>query len=104
MPISTAVRPMSVDVETYEWVPTSNLARTVAEFARMQILVTLFDADPDKWLDFIRRYGTADERRDDVPFLMHVRERMQRDPMIAEDMRRIVAEVATLFATSPRTA
>jgi hypothetical protein len=91
------------DVEAYEWVPTSNLARTVAEFARMQILVTLFDSDPDKWLDFIRRYGTADEHRDDVPFLLQLRERMQQNPSMAGDMRRIIREVTALFARDGRT-
>lgn len=90
------------DVEAYEWVPTSNLARTVAEFARMQILVTLFDTDPDKWLDFIRRYGTADEHRDDVPFLLQLRERMEQEPSIADDMRRIIREVSTLFGPSSK--
>lgn len=98
MHMSSTAGPATRDVEAYEWVPTSNLARTVAEFARMQILVTLFDTDPDKWLDFIRRYGTADEHRDDVPFLLELRERMQHDPAIAGDMRRIIREVATLFA------
>lgn len=101
--MSSTAGPDVRDVEAYDWVPTSNLARTVAEFARMQILVTLFDTDPDKWLDFIRRYGTADEHRDDVPFLLQLRERMQQDPTIAGDMRRIIREVAALFAPPNRT-
>jgi hypothetical protein len=100
--MSSTAGPDTRDVEAYEWVPTSNLARTVAEFARMQILVTLFDTDPDKWLDFIRRYGTADEHRDDVPFLLQLRARMQKDPSIADDMRRIIREVAALFAPPTR--
>ena len=104
MPMSSAVRPMPSDFEAYEWVPTSNLARTVAEFARMQILVTLFDADPGKWLDFIERFGTDEERRDDVPFLMSVRERMEEDPSLADEMRRIIGEVANLFGPKPQKA
>lgn len=105
MAMTTAVPPstLDLDVEMYDWVPTSQLARVVAEFARMQILVTLFDTDPDKWLDFIRRYGTEDELRQDVPFLVHVRERLAEDPTIGADMKRIVAEVATLLAPRPMT-
>jgi hypothetical protein len=91
-------------VESYEWLPTSNLAGTVSDFARMQILVTLFDTDPDKWLDFIRRYGTAEELRDDVPFLVSMRERMRENPALGATMRRLVAEVAMIFAPRQLTA
>jgi hypothetical protein len=89
------------EVETYEWVQTWRLSELVANFARVHILVTLFDGDPDKWLEFINRDGTPEERQYDAPFVREMKERLAADPALAGEMRRIVRDVSFLFA--PRT-
>src|SRR5687767_1890179 len=85
-------------IDTYDWMPTAGLYGLVGDFARAHILVTLFDGDPEKWLDFIHRFGTEEERRDDVPFLEMLRVRIESEPTLLADLRRIVHEVSDLFA------
>ena len=63
----------AVAVEAYEWVDTTSLGEVAANLARAQLLVTLFDGDPDKWIDFIESRGTADERERDLPFAQEVK-------------------------------
>lgn len=96
-----AVAAIEAPVETYDWIRTSTLSELVANFARVHILVALFDGNPDKWLEFIAAEGTPDERAQDVPFIEFVRERMQSDPQLIADMRRLVAEFSNLFARRP---
>ncbi len=83
-------------VEVIEWEPRWSLRGLAANFARVQILLTVFDGDPDKWLDSIERWGTeADDA--DVPFLVAVKQRLVHDPGLIDDMRRIVREFAECF-------
>jgi hypothetical protein len=88
------------EVDVIEWTPRWGFWGLSANFARVQILLTVFDGDPDKWLDAIERWGTeADEG--DVPFLVAVKQRLAEDPSMLEDMRRIVNEFAQRFGTTP---
>ncbi|HEY4641426.1 MAG TPA: hypothetical protein VII75_08790 [Thermoanaerobaculia bacterium] len=86
------------EVEAYELVETWRLSELVANFARIHILVTLFDGKPDLWLDFIDRDGTAEEREYDRPFIEGLKQRMADDPALIETMRRLVRDVSSLFA------
>jgi hypothetical protein len=101
---TAATMPYEPEVESYEWVQTWRLSELVANFARVHILVTLFDGDPDKWLDFIRRDGTAEERQYDQPFIEELKERMSAEPELLEQMRQIVRDVSGLFAPRIETA
>jgi hypothetical protein len=87
----------AVEYETYELVPTWRLSELLSNFARVHILVTLFDGDPDKWLDFIRRDGTADEREFDLPFIEKLKARLADDPNLLGAMRHAVRDVSALF-------
>jgi len=90
--------PHASDVQAYELVETWRLSELVANFARIHILVTLFDGKPDLWLDFIDRDGTREEREYDRPFIMTLKQRMSEDPALLETMRRLVRDVSSLFA------
>jgi hypothetical protein len=88
--------PLSLPVEAIEWMPRWSFWGVAENFARVQILLTVFDGDPDKWLSLIQRCGSpADDA--DVPFLVEVRQRLADDPALLEDMRRIVREFADCF-------
>jgi hypothetical protein len=77
-------------VEVIDWMPRWGFWGLSADFARVQILLNVFDGDPDKWLQAIERWGETD----DLPFVVAVKERMAEDPSLLEDMRRIVGEFA----------
>ena len=92
------VAPKAVEetVEVIEWTPRWGFSGASANFARLQILMTVFDGDPDKWLDSIERWGSqADDA--DVPFLVAIKQRLIQDPKLIEDLRRIVREFAECF-------
>lgn len=102
MQMSTPLpRSLEAAIDAYDWIPTNNLYGLVANFARAHILVTLFDGEPEKWLDFIHRFGTDEERRDDVPFLEMLKARIESEPELLAELRRVVAEVSDLFAKRP---
>jgi hypothetical protein len=78
-------------IEGIEWLPRWSWFGVAEDFARVQILLTVFDGDPDKWLAMIRASGTLEDQAD-VPFLLDLKERMNADPDVLGDMRRIVRE------------
>ena len=86
-------------IETHEWIGLSNLSLLVANFARVHIFLSLFDGNPDKWLDFIEQDGTADERAYDRPFIESLKRTMESDPAHLERIRRLMVEFSTLFAS-----
>ena len=86
-----------VAVEAYEWVDTTNLGEVAANFARAQLLVTLFDGDPDKWIQFIENCGTAEERERDLPFAREVKRRLDDDPRHVERLRRHLRALSRLL-------
>jgi hypothetical protein len=88
-------------VEAYDWIETSRLSELVANFARVHILIALFDGEPDKWLEFISTDGTSEEREFDVPFLLHIRDRIDAEPQLLDEMRRMLQQFSMLFARVP---
>ena len=87
---------MDVPVEVLDWTPRWSLGAVASNFARIQMLLTLFGGDPDKWLDMIERSGSAEDELD-VPFLVVIKQRLAEDPAFLDDMRRIVKEFAAKF-------
>jgi hypothetical protein len=90
---------LDVPVEVLEWTPRWSLGAVAANFARVQMLLTVFDGDPDKWLEMIERSGSGEDETD-VPFLMAMKQRIADDPSFLDDMRRIVAEFAAKFGSA----
>ena len=87
----------AVAVEAYEWVDTTSLGEVASNFARAQLLVTLFDGDPDKWIAFIESSGTAEERERDLPFAREVKRRLGDDPRHVERLRRHLQALTRLL-------
>ena len=85
-------------VEVIEWTPRWGFSGASANFARLQILMTVFDGDPDKWLDAIVRWGNKGDDTD-VPFLVAIKQRLVQDPAFLEDMQRIMQQFSERFGT-----
>jgi hypothetical protein len=85
-------------VEAYEWLSVSSLSGLVAYFARLHILLTLFDGNPDKWLELIDHDGTPEEQANDRPFAEQCKRRIESDPLHLERMRMAMREISTLYA------
>jgi len=83
-------------VETYDWVETANLSVLVANFARIHMLFSLFDGDPDKWIDFLESHGTAEERRNDLPFAEELKRRIAEEPRHLDRLRQAVRDFSML--------
>ena len=91
-------KPAADAFEVIEWTPRWGFSGASANFARLQILMTVFDGDPDKWLDAIVRWGnTGDDV--DVPFLVAIKQRLTKDAHFLDDMRRIMTEFSERFGT-----
>jgi hypothetical protein len=84
-------------VEAEPWLDVSHTSALVADFARLHILVSLFDGDPDKWIRFIERSGTANERQNDLPFVQSLKSRLHAQPTLISDARRVVRELTTIL-------
>lgn len=97
MPIA-AHRTVEETVEVIEWTPRWGFSGASANFARLQILMSVFDGDPDKWLDAIVRWGNKGDDAD-VPFLVAIKQRIARDPDFLDDMRRIMNEFSERFGS-----
>lgn len=80
-----------VPVEVLDGAPRWSYGTLAANFARVQILVTWYGGDPDRYLDAIDR-GIEDT--DDLDFVLSMKERLRIDPSLTADMRRIVSEFA----------
>jgi len=85
-------------IETFDWIDTSRMSHVVANFARAHILIALFDGDPDKWIDFLKKDGTSDELANDLPFALGVKQRLADDPQHVERLRSMVREFSGLTA------
>ena len=83
-------------LETYDWVDTTNLSRLVANFARAQMLVSIFDGDPQKWIEFLDENGTPDERARELPVARDFQLRLARDPKYIDHLRGLVHELSQL--------
>jgi hypothetical protein len=60
------------------------------------MLFSLFDGDPDKWIDFLESHGTADERRNDLPFAEELKRRITRDARHLDRLRQVVRDFSML--------
>jgi hypothetical protein len=76
------------------------MSELVARFARAQILVTVFDGDPEKWLQFICDQGTNVDRVHDLPFVEEVKRRLRDEPFFIEELRRSLMQFSLLFGPS----
>lgn len=89
-------------VETYEWPPRWSFWGVAENFARVHILLTVFDGEPRKWLDFIDREGN-DAEVGDVPFLEMMEQRIAQNPDFIADLRRLVREFTDSVGPVPAT-
>ena len=84
-------------IEVHEWVDTRPLSSLVASFARVHILLSVFDGDIDSWLAMIASTGTEEEVKNDAPFLMDLKRRLVHDPHLIDDLRAVLQQVAGLL-------
>jgi hypothetical protein len=84
-------------LEAYDWIDTTNLSQLVANFARVHMLVALFDGDPQKWIEFLDQNGTPEERRREMPIAQAFRRRAMSDPGYIEKLRAAVRQFSSLF-------
>ena len=90
--------PVEVPVEIIELTPRWLAGSLAASFARVQILVSFYDGDPQLWQEAIERGETpADEA--DLQFLDMITRRIADDATLVDDLKRIVAEFAGRFGT-----
>lgn len=85
-------------IDVFDWVDTHPLSDVVANFARIHILIALFDGDPDKWLHMLEQEGSAQECATDVPFLIRLKQRIQDEPGLVHEFRRSMREFSTMVA------
>jgi len=85
-------------LEAYDWVDTTNLSQLVANFARVHMLVALFDGDPQKWIEFLDQNGTPEERRREMPIAQAFRRRAMADPGYIDKLRAAVQQFSNLLA------
>lgn len=83
-------------VEAFTTVKTVDLSPLVGDFARVHMFLSLFDGDPDKWIDFIDREGTPHEREHDLPFARAIKYRMAKEPDVIPRLRQLVLEFSSL--------
>jgi hypothetical protein len=84
-------------LEAYDWVDTTNLSQLVANFARVHMLVALFDGDPQKWIEFLDQNGTPEERQREMPVAQAFRRRAMRDPGYIDKLRAAVQQFSNLL-------
>ncbi|HEX6100669.1 MAG TPA: hypothetical protein VF432_30410 [Thermoanaerobaculia bacterium] len=84
---------MEVPVEVLELTPRWLAGGLAASFARVQILVSFYDGDPQLWQEAIERGETPGDDAD-LSFLDAMTERIAVDPHLVDDLRRIVGEFA----------
>ncbi len=77
-------------------VKTVDLSPLVGDFARVHMFLSLFDGDPDKWIEFIEREGTPHEREHDLPFAKAIKFRMSKDATVIPRLRQVVLEFSSL--------
>jgi len=84
-------------IEVHEWVDTRPLSNLVASFARVHILLSVFDGDADAWLAMIASSGTEEEVLNDAPFLAALKRRLVQEPQLIDELREAVLQFASLM-------
>jgi hypothetical protein len=92
--VSLSVSP-AAQVEILDAGPRWSYGLLAANFARVQILVTWYGGNPDRYLTAIED-GIEDE--DDRPFVETLKVRLVSERYLLDDMRRIVGEFASRFS------
>ncbi|HVT43265.1 MAG TPA: hypothetical protein VMT00_02640 [Thermoanaerobaculia bacterium] len=73
-------------------------ASTVADFARLNVLVNLFDGDPDRWLLYLDELCmTTEELFSDARFLYRVKILMRSRPHFLSRLRNLVRDTHSLL-------
>ena len=90
--------PMEVPVEIIELTPRWLAGGLAASFARVQILVTFYDGDPQLWQEAIERGETPGDEAD-LSFLDTITRKIADDPKLMDDLKRIVGEFAARLGT-----
>jgi hypothetical protein len=85
-----------VSVEVLDDGPRWSFGTLAANFARVQLLISWYDGDPDRYLAAIDG-GIEDVT--DTPFLLSMKRRLREEPRLLDDMRRIVNEFANQIAS-----
>jgi hypothetical protein len=94
---SGAETAIEVPVEVLEWVDTRPLSNLVASFARVHILLSVFDGDADAWLSMIASSGTEEEVANDAPFLTSLKRRLVQEPHLIDELRDALRHFAGLM-------
>jgi hypothetical protein len=97
LPFTSNAAAIEVPVEIVDAVPRWSYGMLAANFARVQILVTWYGGDPQRYLDAI---SNGIEDLEDRAFLRQIKDRLRIDPALLDDMRRIVGEFATRFPSA----
>ena len=69
----------------------------MADFARVHMLVALFDGDPQKWIEFLDENGTPEERRREMPVAQAFRRRAMSEPGYIDKLREAVRQFSNLL-------
>ena len=85
--------PIEVPFEVIELTPRWLAGGLAASFARVQILVSFYDGDPQLWQEAIERGETPGDEAD-LQFLESIIQRIAADPALIDDLKRIVGEFA----------
>ena len=84
-------------IEVLDWVDTRPLSNLVASFARVHILLSVFDGDADAWLSMIASTGTPEEVANDAPFLTALKRRLAQEPHLIDELRDALQHFAALM-------
>lgn len=84
------------EVEVLDSLPRWSYGMLAANFARVQILVTWYGGNPDRYLTAI---ADGIEDVEDREFVEALKNRLSEDPSLLDDMRRIVGEFASRLAS-----
>jgi hypothetical protein len=93
--VSLSIPPLAV-VEVLDAGPRWSYGMLAANFARVQILMTWYGGNPDRYLAAIED-GVEDA--EDREFVDALKRRVADDRGLLDDMRRIVGEFASRFAS-----
>ena len=85
-----------VSIEILDDGPRWSFGNLAANFARVQLLISWYGGDPDRYLAAIDG-GIEDQT--DAPFLLSMKRRLRDEPRLLDDMRRIVDEFASHVAS-----
>lgn len=54
---------------------------------RLILLFSVFDGDPNEWLDYLQRKGSPSQRKDDLPFVRWLLAQNRTDQDFLDDLR-----------------